>query len=234
MHPIASSRSKLPTALVTAQRNEARAPGTTQASEGSGCWISERYAGGQLRRIHSGPGSAPLLAAATAWDALASELQTTARSYGSTVTELTSSGWQGPSSTAMTDAAAPYTTWLSNTAAQAERRISGQAAAAAYEAAFAASIPPPVIAANRALLAGCRDQLLGQNTPAIAANEATYAEFGPKTRARCTATPGRRHGEPADSVHRGARDHQRHGAGHSVGRCRIRRRVRGPTACHRG
>jgi PPE-repeat protein len=130
-------------------------------------------------RIYSGPGSAPLLAAATAWDALASELQTTAASYGSTITELTSSGWQGPSSAAAADAAAPYTAWLSSTAAQAEQTAAqAQAAAGAYDAAFAASIPPPVIAANRATLALLvATNLLGQNTPAIAANEATYAEF---------------------------------------------------------
>jgi PPE-repeat protein len=130
-------------------------------------------------RIYSGPGSAPLLAAATAWDALASELQTTAASYASTITELTSSGWQGPSSVAAAGAAAPYTAWLSSTAAQAEETASqAQAAAGAYEAAFAASIPPPVIAANRAALALLvATNLLGQNTPAIAANEATYAEF---------------------------------------------------------
>jgi PPE-repeat protein len=130
-------------------------------------------------RIYSGPGSAPLLAAATAWDALASELQSTAASYASTITELTSSGWQGPSSVAAADAAAPYTAWLSSTAAQAEQTASqAQAAAGAYEAAFAASIPPPVIAANRATLAVLvATNLLGQNTPAIAANEATYAEF---------------------------------------------------------
>jgi PPE-repeat protein len=130
-------------------------------------------------RIYSGPGSAPLLAAATAWDALASELQTTAASYASTITELTSSGWQGPSSVAAADAAAPYTAWLSSTAAQAEQTASqAQAAAGAYEAAFAASIPPPVITANRATLALLvATNLLGQNTPAIAANEATYAEF---------------------------------------------------------
>src|ERR1700741_5258009 len=130
-------------------------------------------------RIYSGPGSAPLLAAATAWDALASELQTTAASYASTITELTSSGCQGPSSVAAADAAAPYTAWLSSTAAQAEQTASqAQAAAGAYEAAFAASIPPPVIAANRATLALLvATNLLGQNTPAIAANEATYAEF---------------------------------------------------------
>jgi PPE-repeat protein len=129
-------------------------------------------------RIYAGPGSAPLIAAATAWDALASELQTTAASYASTIGELTTS-WQGPSSAAAANAAAPYTAWLSSTAAQAEQTASqAQAAAAAYEAAFAASIPPPVIAANRALLAALvATNFLGQNTPAIAANEATYAEF---------------------------------------------------------
>ena len=130
-------------------------------------------------RIYSGPGSAPLLAAASAWDALASELQTTAASYASSITELTSSGWQGPSSVAAADAAAPYSAWLSSTAAQAEQTASqAQAAAAAFEAAFAASIPPPVIAANRALLAALvATNFLGQNTPAIAATEAAYAEF---------------------------------------------------------
>jgi PPE-repeat protein len=80
---------------------------------------------------------------------------------------------------AAADAAAPYTAWLSSTAAQAEQTASqAQAAAGAYEAAFAASIPPPVIAANRATLALLvATNLLGQNTPAIAASEATYAEF---------------------------------------------------------
>ena len=129
-------------------------------------------------KIYAGPGSAPLLAAATAWDALASELQNTAASYASTIGELTTS-WQGPSSAAAAEAAAPYTAWLSSTAAQAEQTASqAQAAAAAYEAAFAASIPPPVIAANRASLAALvATNFLGQNTPAIAATEATYAEF---------------------------------------------------------
>ena len=129
-------------------------------------------------KIYSGPGSAPLLAAATAWDALASELQTTAAGYTSTITDLGSS-WQGPSSTAAAGAAAPFTEWLSSTAAQAEQTAAqAQAAAAAYEAAFAASIPPPVIAANRALLAALvATNFLGINTPAIAATEAAYGEF---------------------------------------------------------
>jgi PPE-repeat protein len=129
-------------------------------------------------KIYTGPGSAPLLAAATAWNALASELQTTAAGYASTITEL-GSNWTGPSSTAAASAAAPYTSWLSTTAVQAEQTAAqAQAAAAAYEAAFAASIPPPVIAANRTLLAALvATNFLGINTPAIAATEATYAEF---------------------------------------------------------
>jgi PPE-repeat protein len=129
-------------------------------------------------RIYAGPGSGPLLAASTAWNALASELQTTAASYGSTLSELASS-WQGPSSQSATAAAAPYTAWLSSTAAQAEQTAAqAQAAAASYEAAFAASIPPPVIEANRALLAALvATNFLGINTPAIAATEAAYAEF---------------------------------------------------------
>jgi PPE-repeat protein len=129
-------------------------------------------------KIYTGPGSAPLLAAATAWNALASELQTTAAGYASSITELGSS-WTGPSATAAASAAAPFTEWLSNSAAQAEQTAAqAQAAAAAYEAAFAASIPPPVIAANRALLAALvATNFLGINTPAIAATEATYGEF---------------------------------------------------------
>ncbi|WIM87608.1 PPE family protein [Candidatus Mycobacterium wuenschmannii] len=129
-------------------------------------------------KIYAGPGSAPLLAASTAWNALASELQATAAGYASTITELGSS-WQGPSSAAAATAAAPYTDWLSTTAAQAEQTAAqAQAAAAAYEAAFAASIPPPVIEANRALLAALvATNFLGVNTPAIAATEAAYAEF---------------------------------------------------------
>jgi PPE-repeat protein len=129
-------------------------------------------------RMYSGPGSAPLLAAAAAWDGLAAELQATAASYGSVISELRT-GWHGPSSTFMAAAAAPYIAWLGGTAAQAEQSaLQAKAAAGAYEAAFAAIVPPPVIAANRALLASLiATNILGQNTPAIAATEIQYAEM---------------------------------------------------------
>src|SRR5262249_40271620 len=52
------------------------------------------------------------------------------------------------------------------------------AAASAYEAAFAGSVPPPVIAANRALVqALTATNIFGQNSGAIAQLEAQYAEF---------------------------------------------------------
>jgi PPE-repeat protein len=102
-----------------------------------------------------------------------------ANSYTSMVSTLTSGPWTGPSSTAMAGAAAPYVAWMNTTAAQAEEAASGaRAAAAAYEAAFAMTVPPPVIAANRAeLMMLVATNFFGQNTPAIAANQAHYAEM---------------------------------------------------------
>lgn len=129
-------------------------------------------------RMYAGPGSAPMLAAAAAWDAVAGELHSAAASYESVISNLTG-GWQGPSSASMAAAAAPYSAWMSATAAQAEQTASqARVAAAAYEIAFLATVPPPVIAANRAqLMALIATNFLGQNTPAIMATEGHYAEM---------------------------------------------------------
>jgi len=117
-------------------------------------------------RMYVGPGPGPLLAAAAAWDELAAELQSTAASYGSTIQGLTAGPWTGPSSIAMAAAAAPYVSWISATGAQAEQAASqAKIAAGAYETAFAATVPPPVIATNRALLMTLiATNFLGQNT----------------------------------------------------------------------
>jgi PPE-repeat protein len=130
-------------------------------------------------RMYAGPGSGPMLAAAQAWGALADELYTAASSYQSVASDLTSDSWSGPSATAMSAAAGSYVEWLSATATQAEQTASqASAAAAAYDAAFASTVPPPEIAANRSLLAALvATNFLGQNTPAIAATEALYAEM---------------------------------------------------------
>ncbi|MGH3543868.1 MAG: PPE family protein, partial [Mycobacterium sp.] len=129
-------------------------------------------------RMYSGPGSGPMLAAAATWDRLAGSLRSTETSYGSEISDLTT-GWRGPASASMASATTPYLGWMSATAAQAEQAAGqAKAAAGAYETAFALTVPPPVIAANRALLMSLvATNFLGQNTPAIAATEAHYAEM---------------------------------------------------------
>jgi len=130
-------------------------------------------------KIYAGPGAGSMLAAAAAWDSLAADLYSVAASYQSVISGLTAGSWLGPSSALMAAAAAPYVAWMSLTAAQAEQAsMQAMATAAAYEAAFAMTVPPPVIAANRALLiALIATNFFGQNTPAIAATEAHYAEM---------------------------------------------------------
>ena len=130
-------------------------------------------------RMYIGPGSGPMLAAAAAWEGLASELHSTATSYGSVISELSAGPWLGAASAAMSVAAAPYVAWMRSTASQAEQTATqAKAAAAAYEVTFAAMVPPPVIAANRALLqALVATNLFGQNSPSIAATETLYAEM---------------------------------------------------------
>jgi PPE-repeat protein len=130
-------------------------------------------------RIYAGPGSAPMLAAASAWDGLAAELGSAASSYTAVISELTEGSWQGPASTSMAASATPYVTWMSTAAAQAEQTAGqAQAAAAAYEAAYAMTVPPAVVGANRAQQAALiATNVVGQNTAAIAATEALYAEM---------------------------------------------------------
>ncbi len=130
-------------------------------------------------RMYSGPGSGPMLAAAEAWDGLAEQLSSGAVGCQAVIAELTSGQWLGPSSAAMAEAAAPYVAWLHTAAAQAEQSAAqAQEAAAAYELAFAKTVPPAVIAANRSLLMTLiATNFFGQNTPAIAATETHYAEM---------------------------------------------------------
>lgn len=128
-------------------------------------------------RMYSGPGSASMSAAASAWNRIAGEMRATAAAYGSIITELIDESWLGPSSTSMSAAVTPYLEWLAAAAAQAEQASAqAGAAAAAYETAFAETVPPPVIAANRAQQAMLvATNILGQNAATIAANEARYA-----------------------------------------------------------
>jgi PPE-repeat protein len=130
-------------------------------------------------RMYTGPGSGSLLAAAGSWDSLAAELTTTAETYQSVVSGLSTLNWRGPASESMTATAAPYIGWLYTTAEQTKQTaMQARAAAAAFEQAFAMTVPPAVIAANRTQLASLiATNFFGQNTAAIAATEAQYTEM---------------------------------------------------------
>jgi PPE-repeat protein len=102
-------------------------------------------------RMFSGPGSGLLLSAATAWNGLAAELSASVAAYESVIIGLSGEAWIGPAS---------------------------EVSASAYETAFAATVPPSAIAANRAALGALvATNILGQNTPAIAATEVQYTEM---------------------------------------------------------
>jgi PPE-repeat protein len=130
-------------------------------------------------RMYTGPGAAPMMAAAAAWNNLATELNSTAGAAQSVISNLADDEWRGPSSEAMATASAPYLRWLQTTSAAAQQAANqAMASAAAYEAAYGMTVPPPLVAANRAQLAALvATNLLGQNTPAIAATEAHYGEM---------------------------------------------------------
>jgi PPE-repeat protein len=119
------------------------------------------------------------MAAAATFSGLSSELATNATAYEGIISQLTGSEWTGSSSAAAAAAAQQSIDWLNTTSVQLqEAAAKATASAAAYEAAFSATIPPPVVYANRAQLAALvATNILGQNTPAIAANEAMYGEF---------------------------------------------------------
>ncbi|WP_082277129.1 PPE family protein [Mycobacterium ostraviense] len=129
--------------------------------------------------LYMGPGSGPMLTAATAWESLTAVLNSAAVSYASVVSALTLESWLGPASASMAAAAAPYAEWLIAAAEQARQTAAqASAAAAAYETARASAVPPPVIAANRGRLASLVTMnTFGQNTPAIETLQAEYAEM---------------------------------------------------------
>nr|WP_165965027.1 PPE family protein [Mycobacterium eburneum] len=138
--------------------------------------------------IYTGPGAGPLLEAAGAWRALAAELAAAETGWRNTIAAL-SDMWRGPSAQAMAVEAANYADWLAKAAAHTARVASAaNFAAQSYSAVRAAVVHPAAVAANRAQLAVLvATNLLGQNTAAIAANEAHYAAMWAQDTAAMTA-----------------------------------------------
>lgn len=128
-------------------------------------------------RMYGGAGAADLLAAA--WNGIAVEVSTAASSVGSVITRLSTEHWMGPASLSMAAAVQPYLVWLTCTAeSSALAAAQAMASAAAFETAFALTVPPAEVVANRALLAELTaTNILGQNVSAIAATEARYGEM---------------------------------------------------------
>lgn len=126
--------------------------------------------------MYTGPGAQPMLAVAATWDRLGEQLYSSSTAYSSVISQLISGPWLGPAAMAMALAAEPYAMWLMTTADVAqETACQARAAAAAFDAALAMTVPPPLISANRSLvLSLVESNTFGQNSPAIAAAEAEY------------------------------------------------------------
>jgi PPE-repeat protein len=129
--------------------------------------------------MYAGPGSAPMLAAATSWDGLAAELASTAQSFSSVTSGLAGQAWQGAASDAMVATATRYAGFLTAAATHAQTTaVQAQAAASAFESALAATVHPGLVAANRnQLVQLVVSNLFGQNAPAIAAMESDYEQM---------------------------------------------------------
>lgn len=130
-------------------------------------------------RMYTGPGPGTLSAASAGWDSLATGLTDAASCYQVVIAGLIDESWLGRTSMSMAAAVTPYVSWLTVTAAHCARAAaSATAAATAFETAYAMTVPPPLIAANRAELAALiATNALGQNAPAIMATEAEYGEM---------------------------------------------------------
>jgi PPE-repeat protein len=129
-------------------------------------------------QLYAGPGASSMIAAAEAWRQVAAETETAADEYDATLGTL-AEVWQGPAVAAMLAAADPYARWLHATANQAnDIAARARAAAAAFQTALGAVVPPALIAANRAeLVQLVTTNVFGQNSAAIAATESMYAQM---------------------------------------------------------
>jgi PPE-repeat protein len=129
--------------------------------------------------LYTGPGAVPMMAAATAYANLAAEVSATATQWESIVSFLTTEQWTGGGSAAAATAAQPIVTYLTDTATALEQAAAqATASAAAYETAFAATVPPPVVAANRAMqMALLPFAVIPMVAAEIAALDAQYAEM---------------------------------------------------------
>ncbi len=129
--------------------------------------------------MYTGAGAAPMLAAADAWNGIADELRSAASSFEAVISRLSTDAWMSSASLSMVAAAQSFLAWMAYTAeSSACAAAQAMSSVAAYETAFAMTVHPAEVVANRAQLAVLTEtNLLGQNTQAIAVTEARYGEM---------------------------------------------------------
>ncbi|OBH37879.1 hypothetical protein A5692_09705 [Mycobacterium sp. E342] len=178
-------------------------------------------------RMYSGPGSGPMLAAAAAWDVLANGLESASRGCTSVLARLQGDSWSGGASAAMAGAATPYVAWVADAGMRAEEAASqARAAAAAFEAALGATVPPALVTTNRAQLrALVATNVFGQNTAMIGATESAYEEMWAQDAAAMygyagtssAATTLRQFNQPPQTTNAGAQSAQAGAVGQATG-----------------
>jgi PPE-repeat protein len=129
--------------------------------------------------LSSGPGAAPLLAAAGAWSSLSTEYAETADELTGLMGAVQAGAWEGPSAERYVAGHAPYLSWLLEGAAKSTAAATlHETAATAYTAALATMPTLPELAANHATHAVlAATNFFGINTIPIAVNEADYARM---------------------------------------------------------
>lgn len=155
--------------MLTAQRKAFAA----DVKEAIGDWTPPEI---NSSRVPAGVGSEALLSAAAAWNGLATDLNSVASSFDRVADNL---GGHTRAGSVVSTAVESYAGWLATSASRAEHASAqASAAAAAYESAFSAGVPPPALSMNRATLASLiAVNFLSLNVPAIVATDVMYLEM---------------------------------------------------------